>query len=95
MFLTETFPKIEQVAPNLTRVDWGPVTLWYSYTSPIAFLVSGNPLVVRQNEWGPTTGKHINAVSGGNKTERVDFATFARLWKEQLSEWFRDSGLPL
>lgn len=64
-------------------VDLGPVTVWFSYQTPVAFTV-GRGLVVRRNDWGPTTGKHLNAIDGGDKRSRVDSETFERLWDEQV-----------
>lgn len=61
---------------NYTRVTIGPVTVWFSYTTPIAFQTLGEPPVVRQNEWGSTTGKHLNRVDGGDKKLRVSGSEF-------------------
>jgi len=71
------------------RFDCGSMTIWYSYTTPVAFWVVGHNLVVRQNDWGPTTGKHLNWIDGGNKKLRVDSDTFKRLWREQGEPLFR------
>lgn len=57
--------------------------VWYSYKTPVAFCVPGpGAVVVRENVWGPTTGKHLNAIDGGGpaKKARVGGADFeARL----------------
>lgn len=63
-------------------VSMGPLTVWFSYKTPVAFQVDGSPKVVRQNEWGPTTGKHLNAIDGGDKKSRVDAQTFERMFAE-------------
>lgn len=63
-------------------VSMGPITVWFSYKTPVAFQVDGSPKVVRQNEWGPTTGKHLNAIDGGDKKARVDAQTFERMFAE-------------
>jgi len=65
-------------------VEMGPVMVWFSYKTPIAFHVDGRARVVRQNEWGPTTGKHLNAIDGGNRKARVSSAEFEKLWSEQV-----------
>lgn len=67
------------------RVTVGPVTVWYSYTTPIAFHVNGHERVVRVNSWQQTTGKHLNAIDGGNKKSRVSGDDFERLWQEQVA----------
>ena len=48
------------------RVDIGPIRLWFSYQTVIAFQVDGHARVVHQNDWGTTTGKHLNAIDGGD-----------------------------
>jgi hypothetical protein len=42
----------------------------------IAFEAPGEKRVVRENEWGPTTGKHLNAIDGGNKKGRLSSEVF-------------------
>jgi hypothetical protein len=71
------------------QVVIGHITVWFSYTTPIAFKVGGNGRVVRQNDWSTTTGKHLNAIDNGGtnraaKRLRVDSQTFERLWAEQV-----------
>lgn len=65
-------------------VEVSNVTVWFSYKTPIAFQVGNQDRVVRQNDWSNTTGKHLNAIDGGNKKTRVDSATFEKLWAEQI-----------
>ncbi len=60
--------------PNFSRVSVNGLTLWFSYETVIAFQDTGN-IVVSENVWGPTTGKHINAVSYVD-TERTPRAEF-------------------
>lgn len=77
--------------PNATRLDFGPVTVWFSYTTPIAFLVSGRDKVVRVNDWRVTTGKHINAVDGGTaqaKKARIKGEDFTRQLNGLLARFF-------
>ena len=40
----------------------GDLDVYFSYKTPVAFRAPGFGLVVRENEWGPTTGKHLNAI---------------------------------
>lgn len=49
---------------------------WFSYTTLVAFTDGEGNRYVRQNEWGPTTGKHLNAIDGGNVKARLDEAAF-------------------
>lgn len=54
---------------------------WFSYKTLVAFKAGAAHVVCRRNEWGPTTGKHLNAIEP-DKTKRVDGETFARLYEE-------------
>lgn len=49
----------------------GNITVWYSYSTPVAFQVGFGETVVRENDWGPTTGKHLNAIDDGDKKSRI------------------------
>lgn len=45
--------------------------VWFSYKTPVAFQVRDWEPVVCVNCWGPTTGKHLNAIDGGDKETRL------------------------
>lgn len=64
-------------------VEVAGITVWYSYTTPIAFRANGDT-VVRENDWGPTTGKHLNWIDD-DKSIRVPSAEFERLFSEATS----------
>ena len=70
----------ENYGANAIVVRVGPVTLWFSYQTLVAF---ESPLgrFVHTNVWGTTTGKHLNWIDGGEKKERVSSEIFA----DQLS----------
>ncbi len=71
---------------NTVRVDVGELTTWFSYTTCVAFRFRGGRLVVRENAWGPTTGKHLNLIDGGNQSSRVNATTFNALYAEMAKE---------
>lgn len=73
---------------NTIRVDVGGFTFWWSYTTLVAFRAPGHPIVVHDNEWTTTTGKHLTLIDGGRRKERVDAVTFARLMKELVEPFF-------
>jgi len=77
---------------NASRLDLGPVTVWFSYSTPVAFRVAGGPLVMRENEWGPTTGRHMNMIGDGD-TPRVTGEEFARLFAERVGRFFEPRDL--
>jgi hypothetical protein len=70
---------------NARQEDWGDkgITLYYSYKTIVAFRYAGK-LHVRENIWGPTTGKHLNAIDGGAKESRYKSEEFTRLLHEVL-----------
>lgn len=76
-------------------VEIGPLTVWFSYRTPVAFQVDGHARVVHQNDWSTTTGKHLNWIDRGNKRDRVDGETFERLWQEQVAPLFSQEEQPV
>ncbi len=49
---------------------------WFSYSTLVAFTDANGRRYVRQNAWGPTTGRHLNAIDGGNHSDRLDQTAF-------------------
>lgn len=76
---------------NALRFDVGPITVWYSYKTLVAFRVPGHPTVVSENRWTTTTGKHLNAIDK-DKNNRVDEATFDRLVRELIEPLFKETA---
>lgn len=73
-----TLPSVEHIRPNFVHV-YGDVDLWFSYRTLIAFQKVGEPPVVSENCWGPTTGKHLNII--GKKDYRLPRAQFEAAYK--------------
>lgn len=69
---------IDTIRPNLTRVQIDSLSLWFSYNTVIAFTVNGVRHVT-ENAWGPTTGRHLNEIDGGNKADRLHREEFLAL----------------
>ena len=76
---------MENGRSNAILVSVGGVDVYFSYRTPVAFRVNGR-LVVRENEWGPTTGKHLNSIDGLDKGSRVNGDEFQRLFAELVGE---------
>jgi hypothetical protein len=57
------------------RLEIGTLALYFSYQTVIAF-DDGHGTKVRKNSWSSTTGKHLNAIDGGNKKERLSPGEF-------------------
>ena len=64
----------------------GAVTVYFSYETPVAFSAPGHGLVTRVNDWGPTTGKHLNWIDGGNHELRIPGSEFEQLLEEVAGE---------
>lgn len=64
------------------RMGW--LSVWFSYKTPVAFRVGGHGPVVRRNAWGPTTGKHLNAIDGGDKASRLAGDVFEAKLRDAL-----------
>ena len=69
----------EPKASNAMAVTIGKLVLYFSYETIIAFHPhDGKPVRVHVNDWSATTGKHLTAIDGGNKADRLkgeDFQT--------------------
>jgi hypothetical protein len=61
----------------------GPLTVWFSYKTPVAFQVDGKSLVIRQNDWSATTGKHLNKIDH-DKSKRISGEKFEKEWEKQV-----------
>lgn len=71
------------------RVDIGGLVLYFSYRTVIAFRAPGHSLVVSQNDWGPTTGKHLNWIDNGHTKDRLPREQF----ESRLSAVLKEHGL--
>lgn len=72
------FPEVVKIRKDFMRIEFAGVTVWYSFIAPVAFRVKDGPLIVRENEWGPKTGLHLNALDKGDKKSRLPRAEFMR-----------------
>lgn len=57
---------------NNMTVSVGDLTIYFSYETPVGYFFPGEGTVVRQNDWSTTTGKHINAIDGGDKEAKAN-----------------------
>ena len=76
--------------PNYATVNIGGLSLHFSYETLIA-LDTPDQRFVRENDWGPTTGKHLNNVDGGTKeakAKRLPSAAF----KDAVDAVLEDHG---
>lgn len=74
--------KLKNIAPNFHEVSIKGVTLYFSYETIVGF-ANANGVVVSENLWGPTTGKHLNRI--GDKSDRVSREIFDAKLEQVLS----------
>ena len=65
------------------QVEVGDITVYFSYQTPVAFHSYRHGLVCLKNQWGTTTGKHLNLIEPDHK-KRIDQETFDRLFQEAM-----------
>jgi hypothetical protein len=65
---------------NTLYVEIGPLTIWFSYKTPVAFQIVGNPRVIRENTFSKTTGKHLNWIGH----DRVSNDQFEAKWEKEV-----------
>ena len=65
--------EILEQGPNTLTIGIGDKRIYFSHKTPIAFYAPGYyGLVVRENDWSTTTGKHLNAIDGGGKEAKAN-----------------------
>ena len=60
---------------NTIRLDLSSLTLYYSYKTIVAYYDHQDGLVISDNVWSSTTGKHLNWINE-DKSIRLDFDQF-------------------
>tara|TARA_B100000029_G_scaffold342354_1_gene334723 strand:+ start:381 stop:707 length:327 start_codon:yes stop_codon:yes gene_type:complete len=68
----------------LVFTDVNRIEYYFSYNTLVAFKHPTSDLVIRQNIWGNTTGKHLNWIDE-DKSKRVDTETFFEKLQELKS----------
>jgi len=68
---------------NFTEVDLNGTLFYFSYSTLIA--VQDRELLIRYNEWGPTTGKHLNYIDP-DKAKRMSGPEFEKIVNERYGK---------
>lgn len=71
--------------PNFTCVTVGDLDLWFSYRTVVGFRSGWGTIVVSENLWGPTTGKHLGMIGSGDKRDRLPRDEFEAKLSEALN----------
>ena len=67
---------LRQIASNFTAVELDDLTIYFSYETPVAF-ETNDDLVLAENVWSQTTGKHLNMLDI-DKRKRLPIHEFAQ-----------------
>jgi hypothetical protein len=70
---------------NCLRVCIGNLTLYFSYQTVVAFRSNELGLVIRENDWSTTTGKHLNWIDPEKKI-RISGEEFEKLLSKTLKK---------
>jgi hypothetical protein len=71
--------------PNFNSVVIGSLKLYFSYKTIIGFTDHGN-IIVCENIWSKTTGKHLNQIDPSH-SNRLDYQLFQSKLNEVLSHY--------
>jgi hypothetical protein len=75
-------PDIDLTNNNFSVVQLGPLRIWFSYRTMVAFAIYGERRIC-ENVWSRTTGKHLKWIDGGDRQAKQ-----ARLSRSEfLEEW--------
>lgn len=64
--------------------SFGGIKMWFSYETLIAFQVDCCSQIVRENSWGPTTARHLQAAQHGGYGKRYPAEEFLVLFANAL-----------
>ena len=78
---------VSNYGAHTLRIDLRTLTVWFSFKTPVSFRAPGTPTIVRQNDWGATTGKHLKCISvETSKTDTIQVSgeQFEELWAKHV-----------
>jgi len=77
----------KQIQPNLSKITIGEIDLFFSYEILVAIWTT-KKLYCSENQWGVTTGKHLNHIEP-DKKKRISADEFNELVKalEENNKW--------
>lgn len=76
----------------VTHTKWNGdfLSIFFSYDTVVAFQSPSTGTIVMENQWGPTTGKHLNLIDNGDKKNRVKCSNFGEMLQNAYSLFFKD-----
>lgn len=73
---------------NAKMVTIAGTRFYFSYETLVA-VETNDELVVHENDWGSTTGKHLNSIDGGSKEAKAE-----RISSSDFEQAVEDMHLP-
>jgi hypothetical protein len=67
---------------NGSGIQLGDLSVYFSYSTVVAFWTPRTGLKIRENDWGATTGRHLSAIEsmhGADREDRVKGSEFDEL----------------
>lgn len=64
-------------------VEVGDMTFYFSYDTCVAYWAPGEGMVISENVWSTTTGRHLNLIND-DKSERIPYNEFEKKLKAAL-----------
>lgn len=78
--------RLEKLGNSFTLIEMVHYSVCFSYETPIGYVNNvSHEVVATQNEWGKTTGKHLNLIEP-NKFNRIPHRDLVENMKE-LGIW--------
>jgi len=71
---------------NLYYRDEGKIRIFYSYSTPVAFLDEQEIFFISQNVWSITTAKHLNWIEDFNGYARKEHRINNSIFKDELKK---------
>lgn len=71
--------KLTKVSNNFHELEIDGLCVWFSYETPIAVKDENGAVWVRKNDWGKTTGKHINIIKNSYVHTEVSGEVFENM----------------
>ncbi|MFA6694989.1 MAG: hypothetical protein WCR85_00030 [Sphaerochaeta sp.] len=78
-------------SPSAHLLEVDNLEIYFSYETPIAFRNEEGTMIVSENVWGSTTGRHIAAL-GVDKKDRIPSEEFDALLGEYIARRVRRIG---
>ena len=79
MRISSYYGNSESSRSNAKVISDNGCDIYFSYETPIAVSINGK-LHISENIWGPTTGKHLNAINDDKKI-RIPYEDIEKLIK--------------